>query len=55
MATIALLAVGFAALSGVEAQSGYCQDRYGRVYRCNTGGLGYGARIGIGVGIAAGK
>ncbi|CBQ67430.1 conserved hypothetical protein [Sporisorium reilianum SRZ2] len=29
----------------------YCNDGYGRVYRCNNG-LGYGSRIGIGVGIA---
>ena len=55
MSAVTLLAFGLAALSGVEAQSGYCRDRFGRVYRCNNGGLGYGARIGIGVGIAAGK
>jgi len=57
MSAVTLLAFGLAALSGVEAQNGngYCRDRFGRVYRCNNGGLGYGARIGIGVGIAAGK
>jgi hypothetical protein len=54
MSTTILLTLGLAALSGVEAQSGYCYDRFNRRYRCG-GGLGYGARIGIGVGIAAGK
>jgi hypothetical protein len=51
MSTTIVLALGLAALSGVQAQN-TCY-RYGRPYRCN-GGLGYGARIGIGVGIAAG-
>ena len=55
MSSVTLLALGLAALSGVQAQDQYCRNRYGQVYRCNNGGLGYGARIGIGVGIAAGK
>lgn len=53
MSTIALLVLGLATLGGAEAQ--YCRDQYGRRYRCNGGGLGYGPRIGIGVGIAAGQ
>jgi hypothetical protein len=53
MSTIALVVLGLATLSGAEAQ--YCRDAYGGRYRCNNGGLGYGARIGIGVGIAAGE
>lgn len=55
MSIIALTVVALATLNEVSAQSGYCYDRFGRRYRCNGGGLGYGARIGIGVGIAAGK
>ena len=53
MSTIALIVAGLAALQGAEAQSQWCYS-YGRRYRCDRGGLGYGARIGIGVGIAAG-
>lgn len=52
MSTIALAVVALASLGGANAQ--WCYDRYNRRYRCN-GGLSYGARIGIGVGIAAGE
>jgi hypothetical protein len=54
MSTIALIVAGLAALQGAEAQQQWCYNGYGRRYACNRGGLGYGARIGIGVGIAAG-
>jgi hypothetical protein len=54
MSTTIVLALGLAALSGVQAQSNICYNRYNNPYRCNNSGLGYGARIGIGVGIAAG-
>jgi len=54
MSTTIVLALGLAALSsGVQAQN-ICYNRYNNPYRCNNSGLGYGARIGIGVGIAAG-
>jgi hypothetical protein len=54
MSTTIVLALGLAALSGVQAQNNICYNRYNNPYRCNNSGLGYGARIGIGVGIAAG-
>lgn len=47
--------VALATISGAEAQTQWCYNRYGQRYRCNRSGLSYGARIGIGVGIAAGE
>ncbi|KAK1924837.1 hypothetical protein DB88DRAFT_487039 [Papiliotrema laurentii] len=42
-----------AILCAAPAHAQWCYDRYGYRYRCNSSGISYGARIGIGLGVAA--
>ncbi|WVF72223.1 hypothetical protein IAT40_007035 [Kwoniella sp. CBS 6097] len=53
MSIVALLSIA-ALLGARSAEAAWCYDNYRGRYYCNRGGLSWGARLGIGIGIAVG-